>query len=173
MPDQSFELDVLRDLLEEAGVVGKLAKTEKSFITAFEAFRSEDRKAFQAVLKRLQLIPYCRLVCEWIRIKWCVLLCLELAGPPEPLERTPDPRALAEAIVRITSDKKLVRQLAEAVEKRDSAAFQKLVKANDLWEVRHLFCHWSAMSVTGSPVGGCAAPCSRSAPTSCASFNSR
>jgi len=142
MADQSFELDVLGDLVEEAAAVGQLAKTEKAFVTAYEAFRSEDRKAFQTVLKRLQLLPYCHRVCEWIRIKECMLLCFHLCGPPKPVRRPPDPRVLAEAIVRITSDERAVQQLARAVEKRDRAAFQRLVKAYKLGPISHLFCHW-------------------------------
>jgi hypothetical protein len=140
--DQRFELDVFRDLLEEAGVVGQLANDEKSFLAAFEAFRSEDRNAFQAVLKRLSLIPWCSLLCEWICIKECIFLCLELCGPPKAIDRPPDPRVLAEAIVRITSDEKLVRQLAQAVEKRDRAAFESIVTAYKLGPLCHLFCHW-------------------------------
>ena len=33
MAEQGFELDVLRDLLEEAAAVGQLSKTEKPFVT--------------------------------------------------------------------------------------------------------------------------------------------
>jgi hypothetical protein len=142
MADPRFELDVLRDLLEEVGVVGRLARGAKTFATAYEAFRSQDRKAYQAALRRLRLLPFCHLVCEWIRIKECVLLCLHLCGPPRPPTRPPNPRTLAEAIVRITSDEKLVRQLAAAVERRDRAAFQRLVKAQRLGPICHLFCHW-------------------------------
>ena len=142
MADQGFELDVFRDLLEEARVIGELAKDEKSFTAAYKAFRSGDAKAFQAVLERLRLIPYCRLVCEWIRSKECIFLCLELCGPPKAIDRTPKPRELAEAIVRITSDEKLVRELAKAVEKRDRNAFQRILKKYKLGPLCHLFCHW-------------------------------
>lgn len=142
MPDQSYELDVLRDLREEAGVVGELAGNEKSFLAAYDAFRSADRKAFQAVLDQLKLVPRCRLVCEWIRSKECVFLCLELCGPPKPIDQPPNPRTLAEAIVRLTADDKAVRQLAQAVEKRDRAAFQAIVTQYKLEPICHLFCHW-------------------------------
>ena len=142
MADQDFELDVFRDLLEEAGAIGQLAKGETSFAAAYEAFRAEDRKAFQTVLKRLKLVPKCHLVCEWIRIKECLLLCLKLCGPPKPVEKPPNPRVLAEAIVRITSDEKLVRQLVQILQKRDRAAFQRFVKAQKLEAICHLFCHW-------------------------------
>ncbi len=141
MADESFELDVFRDLLEEARVVAQLARGEKSYVTAHEALRAGDRKAFQAALKRLKLVPHCHLVCEWIRIKECALLCLELCGPPKVVER-PNPRVLAQAIVKITSDERLVKQLAQAVEKRDRAAFQRIVRAHKLEPICHLFCHW-------------------------------
>src|SRR5712691_9119968 len=142
MADESFELDVFRDLLEEAGVVGNLAQVEKPFDTAYEAFRSQDRNAFQGVLKQLGLVPRCHLVCEWIRIKECVLLCLELCGPPKPADRPPDPRVVAEAIVRITSDPKALRELVQALEKRDQALFARFVKEHKLEPICHILCHW-------------------------------
>src|SRR6185369_12237532 len=113
MKDQILELDVLHDLAEEASVIGQLAKDEKAFTAAYEAFRSGDAKAFHDVLERLHLIPRCHLVCEWIRIKECVFLCFELCEPPKPVER-PNPRALAEAIVRITANEAVVHRLVEA-----------------------------------------------------------
>jgi hypothetical protein len=142
VPEEGFDSDVLRELLREADLVGGLAKDEKSFMAAYEAFRSEDREGFQAVLQRLQLLPRCHLVCEWIRIKECLFLCLELCGPPKAVGRAPNPRLLAEAIVRITSDEKVLRQLVAAIEKRDRAAFQRLVKAQKLDPICHFFCHW-------------------------------
>jgi hypothetical protein len=141
MADQGFELDVLHDLLKEAGVVAQLAKGEKTFLNSYEAFRAGDRKAFRTALKRLKLVPHCHRVCEWIRIKECLFLCLDLCGPPNVAER-PNPRVLADAIVRITSDEELVTELAQAVEKRDRAAFQRIVKAQKLEPICHLFCHW-------------------------------
>ena len=142
MPDQSLELDVFRDLMEELGVIGELAKDEKSFTALFEAFRAGDQKAYQAALERLRLSPRCRLVCEWIRIKECLFLCLELCGLPKPSDQAPNPRDVAEAIVRITSDEEAARQLAQAIEKRDQAAFQSLVANFKIGPYCHLFCHW-------------------------------
>ena len=141
MADQGFELDVFRDLLEEAGAVGRLARSEKSFIAAYEAFRRQDPKAFQAAL-RLRPPLVCRLICEWIRLKECVFLCFELCGPPPVEQPKLDPRLFAEAVVRITSNEKLVLQLVAAIEKRDKAAFQRLVKAQKLGPYCHFFCHW-------------------------------
>ena len=103
MADQSLELDVFRDLLEEAGVVGQLAKDEKAFTAAYEAFRAGNSQQFHAILERLGLLPRCWLVCEWFRSKECIFLCLELCGPPKLTDK-PNPRELAEAIVRITSN---------------------------------------------------------------------
>src|SRR5258706_2465732 len=113
MANENFERDVFRDLADEASAIGRLARNDKSFTDAYEAFRSLDAKAFQAVLERLRLIPHCHLICEWIRSKECVFLCLQLCGPPRVAEHVPNARDLAEIIVRITSDDKLVRQLAD------------------------------------------------------------
>ena len=140
MPDQEFELDVLRDLLEEARSIGQLADDENAFREAYEAFRARDARKFQGVLKRLGL--RCRLICAWIRIKECIFVCLKLCGPPKPTDRQPNPRELAEAIVRITSDERLVQQLAEAVEKRDHDSFQRIVEQFKLGNLCHYFCHW-------------------------------
>jgi len=142
MPDQSFEFDVLGDLLNEAQTVGALAGNEKIFTQAYEAFRSQDRKTFQAILAKLRLTPRCRLVCEWIRSKECVFLCLRLCGPPTAADKPPDPRQLAEAIVRITEDEKAVRELAAIVEKGDAAAFKRFVDVHKLGPFCHFFCHW-------------------------------
>src|SRR5215471_18508644 len=99
---ESSESDVSRDLLEQADAIGLLAKDEKAFEGAFAAFRAGDARAFQTALNRLKLLPRCRLVCQWIRFKECVFLCLKLCGPPKPITRTVNPRELAEAIGRIT-----------------------------------------------------------------------
>ena len=142
MAAPEVEFDVLRDLLEEAEVAGALAKDEQSFLAAYQAFRALDPKTYQAVLQKAALLVRCHLVCSWIRSKECIFLCLELCGPPKPLDHAPDPRALAEAVVRVTSDKKALDQLVQAVEKRDRDLFQKLVTAYKLEPVCHLFCHW-------------------------------
>src|SRR5262245_47168768 len=143
MADTEFEANVVRDLIVEASAVGQLARNETAFLAAYKAFRSEDRPAFQATLKRLRPVVSCSLICDWIRIKECVFLCLDLSGPPPaPPQKAPDPRALAEAIVRITSNKKLLAQLLDAVEKRNAKAFRAFVKAQKLEPYSHLLCHW-------------------------------
>jgi hypothetical protein len=142
MANQKSNYDALRDLLEGASVIGQLAKDAKGFREAFEDFRSGEAKEFQAVLKRLGLVHRCGLVCEWIRIKECIFLCFELCGLPKPGEHAPSPRLLAETIVRITSNEKLVHELAEALEKRDRDFFQRIVSEYKLGPFCHLFCHW-------------------------------
>ena len=142
MPDEGFDQDVVRELLEEADAIGRVAKTQKSFQPVFDAFAKEDAKRFQEALKRLRLFPRCHLICRWIRVKYCVFGCLRLCGVPEKGLRAPNPRRLAEAVVKLTADEKAVQQLAEAVEKGNRAAFQRLVKAYGLEAYCHFFCHW-------------------------------
>lgn len=141
MADRHLELDALRDLMEQADVIRDLAKEEQAFTAVYDAFRAEDPKAYAAALERVRLTPFCRLVCEWIRIKECVFRCVTLCGPPAAIER-PDPRQLAEAIVRITADDRALKQLVTAIEKADRGAWQELIRAHKIDALCHLFCHW-------------------------------
>jgi hypothetical protein len=141
MTDQNLELEVLRDLTEDADLIGQLTKDEKAFTTAYEAFRAGDAKKFHAVLEKLQLAARCGLVCRWIRIKECIFLCLELCGPPKPIDK-PNPRELAEAIVRITENEAVLRRLVTALDKRDRQTFESIVAEFKLAHLCHLFCHW-------------------------------
>src|ERR1700722_12117461 len=103
MTDQNFELDVLRDLLEGASIAAQISKDEQQFTALYNAFRIADAKTFQAALTKFGILTRCRYVCEWSRSKECIFLCLELCGPPKPIDK-PDPRILAQAIVKLTAD---------------------------------------------------------------------
>ena len=142
MADQRFEADVVRDVLEEASTLGELVKNDQAFAAAYEAYRAGKRDEFHAILERLHLFDRCRLVCEWIGVKECTFVCFDLCGPPKATDHPPEPRALAEAIVRITADPAATKQLVEAIEKRDRAAFTRLVETYKLQAFCHFFCHW-------------------------------
>jgi hypothetical protein len=142
MSTQEFDDNVFSHFLESASVVGRLAKDKKAFGEAYNAFLAGDAKKFQEVLKRLELLPRCHLVCEWIRIKECIFLCLELCGLPKPIDKLPKPRVLAEAIVRITSNEKLVAELVKVLDRRDPEAFQRIAKEYKLEPFCHWLCHW-------------------------------
>jgi hypothetical protein len=141
MADQSLELDIFRDLLEGASLVGQISKDEKTFTTLYNAFRIADARTFQASLNQLGVFARCRYICEWIRSKECVFLCFELCGPPKVIDK-PDPRILAQAIVRFTADAGLVKQMAAVLDKRDRAGFGDIVTKLQLGPYCHLFCHW-------------------------------
>jgi hypothetical protein len=142
MADHDLELDVLRELLGHTGALTSLAGNPDTFQAAFTAFRSENPSAFQDALKRAELLPLCHRVCYWIRIKECVLLCLDLCGPPKAIDGVPDPRLLLDGIVRMTSDEKAVQALADAVHKRDSAGFHSILQKFKLEPFCHLVCYW-------------------------------
>jgi hypothetical protein len=142
MADQDLELDVLRELLGHTGALTSLAGNPDTFQAVFAAFRSENPSAFQAALKRAELLPLCHRVCYWIRIKECVLLCLDLCGPPKPIDGVLDPHLLLDGIVRMTSDENVVQALADAVRKRDSAGFHAILQKFKLEPFCHLVCYW-------------------------------
>src|SRR5215207_4744191 len=123
MADRDIDVDALQDLLGQTDALTSLVRDRDVFQSAFEAFRAEDAKGFEAALTKANLLPHCHRICHWTRIKQRVFLCLQLCGPPKPVDRAPNPRALVEAIVKITSDDKVVRQLADVVRKGDTDGF--------------------------------------------------
>jgi hypothetical protein len=120
--------ELRQELTGAAAAIGALARDEDTFRAAVDAFRAADRDSFQRLLAELKIADRCGLVCEWIRSKECVLLCLELAGPP-PEREVADLRRFAETVVRITGDEELVERLAGAVANRDPAAVPRGVRS--------------------------------------------
>jgi hypothetical protein len=130
-----------QDLQRAGEAIGAFAADEDSFRALYDAFRAWDTDSFQRLLRERNIIERCQLVCQWVRSKECVLLCLELAGPP-PEGDLPDPLEFAQVVLRITGDEELVERLAAAVSERDREAFGALVSELDIARFSHLLCHW-------------------------------
>lgn len=129
------------DLQRAAQAMAAFADSEDRFRGLFDAFRAWDADSFQRLLRESNLLERCHLVCEWLRSKDCVLLCLDLAGPPRDQE-IPNPLELARVVQRITGDEELVERLVSAVTERDRDAFGSLVRDLDIAPFAHLLCHW-------------------------------
>ena len=94
----NLQQDAVAQLAAQADAVGGLAKDTGAFAAVFAAFESNDPNALGWVLQRLELLPRCELICQWIRIKRCVLRCVEVCGPLDPKVAVPDlPQFVARA----------------------------------------------------------------------------
>jgi hypothetical protein len=162
VPDAAEQQQFLEDVKQAAEAIGRLASEEPVFAGAVDALRAQDAESWADILGRLELLERCRLVCDWICAKECVVICLELCGPPrfDPAE-LPDPREFAEVVARVTEDEELVELLATAIQERDSDAWRELIEKQKLEPFCHLLCHWACMVrcrlVCGyvcGPVGG-------------------
>src|SRR5689334_16897139 len=111
MADEAEEREARAELLGGAEAIGRLAEDEATFRAAVDAFQAQDVETYQGILGRLDLFPRCRFVCDWLCSKWCVLVCLELCGPP-PEQDLPDFPEFLRAVVDLTSDEELVEDLA-------------------------------------------------------------
>ena len=146
MADPVDEQELLDDLLQAAEAVGRLAEDEETFRAAVDAFRAEDSESLQELLGHHDLPQRCELICRWFAAKECVLLCLELCGPPEfDPAGLPDIREFADVVVRVTNDEELVELLAQAVEQRDADAWCELIEKQQLERFCHLLCHWACV----------------------------
>ena len=138
------DANVIRELTESAEAIGIVAGNEDQFRAVVDAFRAKDADTFQRLLGELNILDRCERVCYWLRSKECVLLCLELCGPPLEVE-LPDLRQFAQITARISADEELVERLAAAVEERDAKRFKALISELKIERFCHLLCHWACI----------------------------
>jgi hypothetical protein len=134
-------------LAAQADAVGRLAQDAGAFAAAFAAFESRDPDAFRWVLERVEILPRCELICEWLQIKLCVLRCVEVCGPPVEVERPPSLLQFAQAVVRLAEDEKRLRRAVDAVSCGDAEAFHAVLAELKLQAFCHLLCRWVCSSL--------------------------
>jgi hypothetical protein len=137
----SFD-DVVSRLASQSEAIGRLAQDSGGFSAVVAAFEAKDPDAFRWVLERLEMLPYCELICEWVRIKLCVLRCLELCGPPEPNEKLPSLQQFAETIARLSENEAGLRRVVDAVSCGNREEFAEVLRELKLAQVCRVICHW-------------------------------
>ncbi len=147
MSNVSLFEDSAGRLAAQADAVGRLAQDSGAFAAAVAAFESRDPDAFRWVLQRLEMLPRCELICEWIQIKLCVLRCIEVCGPPIIDQQLPTLPQFAQAVVRLASNEKLLRRAVDAVSCGDSEAFHAVITELKLEAFCHLLCRWVCSSL--------------------------
>jgi len=133
---------IVNRLASQAAAVGRLAQDSGAFAATVAAFESQDPEAFRWVLDRSEMLPYCELICEWVRVKICVLRCIRLCGPPIEKEPTPSLEQFARAIVKLASNEKLLRKVVDAVSCGEADDYRAAIAELELGPYCHLLCHW-------------------------------
>ena len=142
MPSSSSYGDVVGRLTAQTDAVGRLAQDSGGFAAVVAALEARDPNAFRWTLERLGMLPQCKLICEWVLIKLCVLRCIEVCGPPREKAKNPDLKHFARAIVRLASDEKLLRRVVDAVSCANAEEYRAALNELELNEFCHLLCHW-------------------------------
>jgi hypothetical protein len=142
MSNISVDEDIVSRLASQADAVARLAQDSGGFAAVAAAFEAKDAKAFSWVLERLELLPYCELICEWVRIKFGVLRCMEICGLPGEKVETPNLQQFARAIVRLASNEKLLRQVVDSVSCGDGEEYRAAIAELKLNDFCYLLCHW-------------------------------
>jgi hypothetical protein len=138
-----MESELVEKFLDGARAIAPFAGDEDRFRALFDAFLAFDRDSFRRLLAEAEEIERCEDVCGWLCSKECVLLCLELCGPPP--EELPSLAEFAAVADRISSHEELVERLASAVSDRDPAVLRALVDELEIRPFCHLLCHWACM----------------------------
>jgi hypothetical protein len=134
--------DAVSRLAAQSDAVGHLAQDSGAFSAALAAFEAKDADAFRWVLNRVELLPYCELICEWVRVKLGVLRCIELCGIPREKVQVPDLEQFARAVVQLASNEKLLRRVVDAVACGDGDDYRAAIAELKLTEFCYLICHW-------------------------------
>lgn len=129
-------------LAAQSDAVARLAKDAGAFAAVVAAFEAEDGDAVRWVLDRLELYPYCELICEWLRLKLCTVRCVEVCGPPRPEIELPPLRAFADALISLSQHETAVRRLTDAVACGDSETYHHILAELRLEPFCHLICRW-------------------------------
>ncbi len=142
MNNPSSNDNAVSRLASQSDAVGRLAQDSGGFAAVVAAFESKDANAFRWVLERLEMLPYCELICEWVRIKLCALRCAEICLPYRTQEEVPSLQKFAHAVVKLGSNEKLLRRVVDAVACGDVDAYQATIDELGLGEFCHLICYW-------------------------------
>ena len=133
--------EVVSLLTSQAEAVARLAQDNGGFSAAFAAFESKDPDGFRWVLERLELLPYCELICEWLRVKVCVQRCTEIC-PIREGEQIPSLEAFARAVARLSEDEEALRRVVDAVSCGDAEMYSAVLKELKLAEFCYVLCNW-------------------------------
>jgi hypothetical protein len=143
MSNASLVNTAVNRLISQSNAVGRLAQDNGGFAAVVAAFESRDANAFRWVLERLEMLPYCEIVCEWVRVKLCSLRTAELCSPLIRREaEVPNLREFARAIAKLTSNEKVLRRVADAVACGDAAHYQAALNELQLGEFCSLISYW-------------------------------
>jgi hypothetical protein len=138
----TLQQNAVSQLALQADAVGKLAQDTGAFAAVVAAFESNDPDALSWVLQRLELLPQCELICEWIRVKWCGLRCVEVCGPPDPKVPVPNLPEFANALAQLASREALLRRAVDAVACGDAESYRAAIAEAKLQKFCHLLCRY-------------------------------
>ena len=142
MSNPSSSDNAVSRLASQSDAVGRLAQDSGGFAAVVAAFESKDANAFRWVLERLEMLPYCELICEWVRIKLCVLRCAEICGPVREDGEVPSLQQFARAVVHLSSNEKGLRRVVDAIACGDGSEYRAALAELKLGEFCHLLCYW-------------------------------
>jgi hypothetical protein len=143
----TLQHSAVSQLAAQADAVAGLAQDTGAFAAAVAAFDSNNPDAFGWVLQRLEMVPQCELICEWIRVKLCALRCVAVCGPPDPKVPVPELPHFARAIIQLASNEGVLRRVVDAVSCGDANSFHAAIAEAKLETFCHLLCRYVCSTI--------------------------
>ena len=127
MSNLTLQQNAISQLAAQADAIGKLAEDTGAFAATIAAFESNDPDAFRWVLQRLELLPRCELICEWIRVKLCGLRCCRSVRAAGSQGRAARSAEFARALSQLASNEAVLRRVVDAVSCGDADSYQAAI----------------------------------------------
>ena len=143
----NLQQESVSKLATQGQAIGHLAQDSGAFAAAVAALESNNPAAFSWVLQRLELLPQCELLCEWIRIKLCALRCVELCGPSDPKVAVPGLPGFARAIIQLASNEALLRRVVDAVSCGNVENYRAAIEEAKLQNFCELICRYVCSTI--------------------------
>ena len=137
----SFD-DAVSRLSSQSDAIGRLAQDAGGFSAVVAAFEAKDANAFRWVLERLEMLPYCELICEWVRIKLCVLRCAEICIPLREEPPLPSLEEFARVVARLAENEAGLRRVVDAVGCGNAEEYAAALQELKLVEYCRIICYW-------------------------------
>ena len=139
MHHDDLSSQLITDLTRTSPALAQLAQNEDALGRIMKAYETQDAQTVRQILSDLELMPFCRVVCDWLCLwhcfRVCRLICREF--PQRPLEFE-EIQNYAIGLTRLAEDEEATQQLFDAVARVDSDLFHKIINQFEL----HPFCFY-------------------------------
>jgi len=137
------DVATIPDIREFADVIVRITSDEAILKRIVEAVDSRDSKKYQGLISELELVRFCHLICHWVLLLRCGLVC-ELVSDPEAKRRDlfTELREAGAAIAKLAANPDALQQVGKLALAGDCAGLHRVIAGIGLAQGCSFICLW-------------------------------